>query len=186
MKVGYIRVSTQEQNLERQEQTMARLGVEKLFSDKASGKDAKRRGLEELMRFVREGDQVVVDSYSRMARNVGDLLNIVSEFEKMGVGFVSIKEQVDTSTPHGKLVLTIFGALYEFERENMLIAQREGIEIAKAKGLYKGREPIAVDEQAFIDVCAKWRAGDITATEAMKRVGLKPNTFYRRVKAMGV
>jgi DNA invertase Pin-like site-specific DNA recombinase len=83
-------------------------------------------------------------------------------------------------------MLTVFGALAELERESILERQREGIEIAKAEGKYKGRKPVAVDEAKFRTVCARWRAGDISATAAMKELDLKPNTFYRRVRDMKV
>lgn len=83
-------------------------------------------------------------------------------------------------------MLTVFGALAELERENILERQREGIEIAKSEGKYKGRKPVEIDEQQFKEVCARWRAGEITATAAMNEVGLKPNTFYRRVKEMSL
>lgn len=185
MKVGYVRVSTIEQNLERQETTMARLGVEKLFSDKTSAKNAERAGLKEMLSFVREGDIVIVDSYSRLARNTSDLLNIVEELTKRGVVFISNKEKCDTSTPSGKLMLTIFGALYQFERENMLIAQKEGIAEAKKQGKFQGRERVAFDTDIFKKEVKRWRNGEITARECMKIVGLKPNTFYRRVADLG-
>ena len=82
-------------------------------------------------------------------------------------------------------MLTVFGALAELERESILERQREGIEIAKAEGKYKGRKPIQVNDAKFRSVCARWHAGEITATAAMKEVGLKPNTFYRRTKQLG-
>jgi DNA invertase Pin-like site-specific DNA recombinase len=81
-------------------------------------------------------------------------------------------------------MLTVFGALAELERENILERQREGIEIAKAEGKYKGRKPISINEAKFRTVCTRWRTGEITATAAMREVGLKPNTFYRRVKEL--
>ena len=96
----------------------------------------------------------------------------------------TLKENLDTSTPYGRFMLTVFGALAELERESILERQREGIEIAKAAGKYKGRKPVVIDDAKFRAVCARWRAGEITATAAMKEVGLKPNTFYRRVKEM--
>ena len=108
-------------------------------------------------------------------------------FAKRGkLEFVSLKENIDTTTPQGRFMLTVFGALAEMERENILERQREGIEIAKGAGKYKGRKPLDVDETQFKAVCARWRAGEITATAAMQEVGLKPNTFYRRVKEMGL
>ena len=134
----------------------------------------------------RQGDTVIVESISRIARNTRDLLSIISELTEKGVEFVSLKENIDTTTPHGRFMLTVFGALAELERESILERQREGIEIAKAEGKYKGRKPVPVDETKFRAVCARWRAGEITATAAMKEVGLKQNTFYRRVKELGL
>ncbi len=129
---------------------------------------------------------MIVESISRIARNTRDLLSIVSELTEKGVEFVSLKESIDTTTPQGRFMLTVFGALAELERESILERQREGIEIAKSDGKYKGRKPVDVDEKLFRTVCKKWRNGEITATAAMKEVGLKPNTFYRRVKEMNL
>jgi DNA invertase Pin-like site-specific DNA recombinase len=158
--------------------------VEKTFIDKASGKNTERESFKTMMAFIREGDTVIVESISRIARNTRDLLTIVATLTEKGVEFVSLKESIDTTTPHGRFMLTVFGALAELERENILERQREGIEIAKAEGKYKGRKPVAIDEVKFRAVCARWRAGEITATAAMKEVGLKPNTFYRRAKEL--
>ena len=160
--------------------------AEKVFVDKASGKNTDRTAFKEMMAFVRAGDTVVVESISRIARNTRDLLSIVSELTEKGVEFVSLKENIDTTTPQGRFMLTVFGALAELERENILERQREGIEIAKSEGKYKGRKPIDYDEAQMKALCKKWRTGEITATAAMKELGLKPNTFYRRVKEMGL
>ena len=160
--------------------------AEKVFVDKASGKNTDRAAFKEMIAFVRAGDTVVVESISRIARNTRDLLSIVSELTEKGVEFVSLKENIDTTTPQGRFMLTVFGALAELERENILERQREGIEIAKSEGKYKGRKPIDYDEAQMKALCKKWRAGEITATAAMKELGLKPNTFYRRVKEMGL
>ena len=111
---------------------------------------------------------------------------MVEKLTAKGVEFVSLKENIDTTTPQGHFMLTVFGALAELERENILERQREGIEIAKSEGKYKGRKPIDYDEAQMKALCKKWRAGEITATAAMKELGLKPNTFYRRVKEMGL
>ena len=154
--------------------------------DKASGKNTNRAAFKEMMAFVRAGDTVVVESISRIARNTRDLLSIVSELTEKGVEFVSLKENIDTTTPQGRFMLTVFGALAELERENILERQREGIEVAKSEGKYKGRKPIDYDEAQMKALCKKWRTGEITATAAMKALGLKPNTFYRRVKEMGL
>ena len=186
MKIGYVRCSTAEQNEARQLKMMEEQYVEKLFIDKASGKNTDRQAFKEMMAFVRTGDIVIVESISRIARNTRDLLSIISDFTKKGVEFISLKENIDTTTPQGRFMLTVFSALAELERENILERQREGIEIAKSAGKYKGRKPIDVDEQRFKAVCNRWRKGEITATSAMKELGLKPNTFYRRVNEMEI
>ena len=184
MRVFYVRCSTIEQNEARQLKMAEEQNAEKVFVDKASGKNTNRAAFKEMMAFVRAGDTVVVESISRIARNTRDLLSIVSELTEKGVEFVSLKENIDTTTPQGRFMLTVFGALAELERENILERQREGIEIAKSEGKYKGRKPIDYDEAQMKALCKKWRAGEITA--AMKELGLKPNTFYRRVKEMGL
>lgn len=179
-KIKYIRVSTAEQNTARQEADSE--NYDRVFTDKTSGKDTKRPELEKMMDYVREGDTVVVESYSRFARNTKDLLQMVEQLQQKGVAFVSQKEQIDTSTPQGTLMLTIFAGLAQFEREQLLQRQAEGIAIAKAEGKYKGRKPIKIDESMFNAVYAEWKDGKITAREAMKRLNLKSNTFYRRAK----
>ena len=184
MKVGYIRVSTATQNLARQEVLMQELGVEMVFVDQLSGKNTERPELQKLLAFVRDGDTVVVESISRFARNTKDLLNLIEKLTQKNVEFVSKKEAIDTTTPTGKFMLTIFGAVAELEREYILQRQAEGIAIAKQKGVYKGRKPIERSE--FKNVVALWRSGSITAREAMKKLDLKPTTFYRKVKEAGL
>ncbi len=186
MRVGYVRCSTIEQNEARQLKMMNEQTAEKLFIDKASGKNTDRAAFKDMMSFVRAGDTVIVESISRIARNTRDLLSIISELTEKGVEFVSLKESIDTTTPQGRFMLTVFGALAELERENILERQREGIEIAKSEGKYKGRKPIDYDTTKFKALCKRWREGEITATAAMNEIGLKPNTFYRRVKEMGL
>lgn len=180
MKIGYVRVSTQEQNTIRQERMMESLGVDELYIDKASGKNAQRPELQKMIQYVRKGDTVVVESISRFARNTRDLLELVERLTAKQVEFVSQKEAIDTTTPTGKFMLTIFGAVAELEREYILQRQQEGIAIAKANGVYKGRKPI--QRPNFDQVVSLWRQGEITAVEAMKRLDLKPSTFYRKVK----
>jgi DNA invertase Pin-like site-specific DNA recombinase len=183
MNVGYVRVSTEEQNTVRQEVLMRELGVEKVFVDRASGKNAERVELQKMLGFVREGDTVVVESYSRLARSTRDLLDIVEALKAKGVEFVSRKEAIDTATPAGRLMVTIFAGLYQFEREMMLERQAEGIREARKAGKYLGRIPIAVDETKWGVLYRDWKAGKISAVEAQKRLGLSASTFYRRVKA---
>ena len=180
MKIGYIRISTTDQNTARQEVLMQELNVEQVFIDRMSGKNTDRPELKKMMSFVREGDTVIVESISRFARNTKDLLELVEQLAKKHVEFVSKKEAIDTSTPTGKFMLTVFGAVAELEREYILQRQREGIAIAKQNGIYKGRKPI--EHPRFNEVVSLWKAGAITATEAMKRLDMKPSTFYRKVK----
>lgn len=146
MKVAYIRVSTVEQNLARQEEALAKYDIEKTFEEKISGKNTNRPKLQEMLDFVREGDTVYVHDLSRLARSTKDLLEIVETLNNKGVALVSNKENIDTNTPTGKLMLTMIGAIAEFERQNLLERQREGIAIAKRNGVYKGRKPIEVNE----------------------------------------
>lgn len=180
MQVGYIRISTVGQNTARQEVLMRELGVEKVFIDRMSGKNTDRPQLKEMMAFVRQGDTVIVESISRFARNTRDLLDLVEQLTKKGVEFVSRKENIDTTTPTGKFMLTIFGAVAELEREYILQRQAEGIAIAKEKGMYKGRQRIVRPE--FENVVKLWRDGKLTAADAIRRLDMTPSTFYRRVK----
>ena len=142
MKIGYVRVSTQEQNTLRQEVLMRDLGVDQLYVDRSSGKNTDRPELRKMLAYVRQGDTVIVESISRFARNTRDLLGLVEQLTDKQVEFVSQKEAIDTTTPTGKFMLTIFGAVAELEREYILQRQREGIAIAKEQGKYKGRKPI--------------------------------------------
>ena len=152
MKIGYIRVSTQEQNTMRQEVLMQELGVDEVYIDRLSGKNTDRPELKKMMDYVRKGDTVIVESISRFARNTRDLLELIEKLSEKG----------------GKFMLTVFGAVAELEREYILQRQREGIAIAKAQGKYTGRKPI---ERSNFDAVEKlWRAGTISAAEAMRRL----------------
>lgn len=182
MLVGYIRVSTEEQNTVRQEVLMRELSVEKVYIEKASGKNTDRPQLKELLAFVREGDAVIVESISRFARNTRDLLELLDQLSNKGVSFISKKEAIDTGTSTGRFMLTVFGAVAELERDYLLERQREGIAAAKKAGKYKGRKPIVVDASKWKAVYDKWKGGYITAVEAQKQLKLSPSTFYRRAK----
>ncbi len=181
MKVGYVRVSTEEQNTARQEIIMEQLGVEKVFIDKMSGKNTDRPQLNAMLDFVREGDAVVVESISRFARSTRDLLNLVNDLSKKKVDFISQKESIYTKTPQGKFMLTVFAAMAELERDQILQRQREGIAAAKAAGKYKGRKPIEIDKDFLKTVHTQWYKNEITTAHAVKLLGLSRNTFYRRM-----
>ena len=128
MKIGYIRVSTKDQNTIRQEILMQDLGVEKIYIEKVSGKNKDRKELKEMLEFAREGDTVITESISRFARNTKDLLELIEILESKKVSFISKKEAIDTTTPTGKFMLTVFGAMAELERAYILDRQKEGIE----------------------------------------------------------
>lgn len=179
-RIKYIRVSTEGQNTARQEADLTE--YDKVFTEKISGKNANRPQLQAMMSYVREGDIVTVDSYSRFARNTLDLLTLVQQLNDKGVAFQSLKENIDTTTPTGKLFFHISASIAEFERDQMLERQREGIAAAKAAGKYKGRKRISVDAEAFKQHYEAVKAGKQTAVEAMRQLNLKPNTYYRRVK----
>lgn len=182
MKIGYIRISTTDQNIARQELLMEQLGVDEVYIDRISGKNTNRPELQKMMEYVRRGDTVIVESISRFARNTRDLLELVEQLSVKGVEFVSKKEAIDTTTPTGKFMLTVFGVVAELEREYILQRQREGIAIAKDNGVYKGRKPIQPPE--LEKVIVKWRRGKITAAEAMRQLGMSRSTFYRKVKRL--
>ena len=159
---------------------MQELGVDEVYIDRMSGKNMQRPELQKMMEYVRHGDTVIVESISRFARNTRDLLELIEQLNGKGVEFVSKKEAIDTMTPTGKFMLTVFGAVAELEREYILQRQREGIAIAKANSVYKGRKPIQRPE--FAAVVSEWRQGHLTAVEAMRRLEMKPSTFYRKVR----
>ncbi len=161
---------------------MQELGVDMVFIDRASGKDAQRPELAKMLSFVRQGDMVVVESISRFARNTRDLLELVERLTAKGVEFVSRKEAIDTTTPSGKFMLTIFGAVAELERAYILERQKEGIAIPKANGIYKGRQAAPCTD--FDREVTLWQLGEITAVEAARRLNISISTFYRKVKGV--
>lgn len=182
LNIGYVRVSTTEQNTARQEVLMQELMVDEVYIDRLSGKNTERPQLKKLLSYVRKGDTVIVEAISRFARNTKDLLELIEILNSKEVVFISKKEAIDTKTPAGKFMLTIFAAVAELERDYLLQRQREGIAIAKANGLYKGRKP--VEHPDFDRVAERVHKGEITATAAMKQLGMSKSTFYRKWKAI--
>jgi len=178
-KIGYIRVSTRDQHLERQEIALNEIGMDRIFAEKISGVSSKRPEFEAMIQYVREGDILYIESISRLARSTRDLLSIIDKLQEKSVEFVSLKENFDTSTPQGKLILTIFSALSEFERESMLQRQREGLAAAKARGQKFGKPKIQLPKN-WDEVIKKWEKKQITAVQAMRLTGLNRGTFYRR------
>lgn len=146
MRIAYIRVSSLDQNEQRQVEAMQKHDIEKWFIEKVSAKDTNRPKFQEMMEFVRVGDTLYIHDFSRLARSTKDLLDTVEQLNRKGVVLVSNKESIDTSTPTGKLMLTMIGAINEFERTNLLERQREGIAIAKKNGVYKGRKAVTIPD----------------------------------------
>ncbi len=182
MLIGYARVSTKDQNLDRQLEAFRSAGVEKVFQEKVSGKTREgRESLKEAIAFARDGDTFVVLSLDRLARSLHDLLSITEELQKKGVYLKSLKENIDLSGPGGKLMFSVFGAFAEFERS--IIAERriQGIEIAKAKGKKLGRPP-AQKPSNWEFVVKQWKTGKITAVQAIQNLKLSKATFYRLIK----
>ena len=135
-----------------------------------------------MLDYVREGDTLYVESISRLGRSTKDLLNIIDTLTDKGVTLISHKERIDTDTPTGKFMLTVFAALSQLEREQLKQRQREGIEIAKAQGKYTGRKPLPTDWTRFGQLYGEWRAKHITGRDFMRRMDMSANTFYRRVR----
>ena len=182
MRVAYVRVSTIEQNEARQVEALKKYDIEKWFTEKVSGKNMDRPKLQELLDFVREGDVVYVHDFSRLARSTKDLLDIVERLHAKQVHLISGKENLDTSTATGKLMLTMIGAIAEFERQNMLDRQAEGIAIAKREGRYKGGHPKKVDEQVFAAAYADYMNRRISKVKFAKQIGVSRPTLDRILK----
>jgi len=169
-----------EQNEQRQIENLKHINPYKIYIEKLSAKDTNRPLLKQMLDYVREGDTIYINDFSRLARSTQDLLNIISQLENRGIKLISLKENLDTSTATGKLMLTVIAGINEFERANLLERQREGIAIAKQKGLYKGRKAVEKPEN-FDEVYQLYISRKITGTEAIKRTGLKRNAFYNFV-----
>lgn len=181
--IGYIRVSTQHQNTGRQHEDFSAKGItiDKLYEEKISGKNTDRPQLKAMLQYVREGDTVYAESFSRLARSTRDLLEIVEDLTSKGVQFVSLKENVDTSTPQGKFMLTVFAGLAQLERDTILQRQREGIDLCLSDGRAYGR-PTAKISDTFATHYQQWKAGKIKAVDFMKAENLPKSTFYKLVK----
>ncbi|MBZ9535803.1 recombinase family protein [Cytobacillus oceanisediminis] len=180
--LSYVRVSTVEQNEQRQVKAIEeRASIDKWFIEKVSGKDTKRPQLQAMLDYMREGDTIIINDFSRLARSTKDLLELVELMQEKNVTLISLKENIDTSTPQGKLMLTMLGAINEFERMNMLERQREGIAIAKANGKYKGRKAIEIDEK-FKELHEKYMARQINKTQFANELGVSRTTLYKMIE----
>lgn len=188
MRYGYVRVSTKGQNTARQDVLMKELGVDRVFVDKCTGENVNRPEFQKMMSELKEGDVVVIESYSRMSRSTKDLLDTVEKLNKMGVGFVSKKENIDTMTASGRLLLTIIAGINQFEREVMLERQAEGIaampvvdgkKVSVKTGNCFGRPVIEVE--GFTNVYAEVKRGMMSVVEACEKLGISRSKWYRMV-----
>lgn len=180
----YIRVSSKDQNTIRQEVKAKEIGIPvgNVFIEKVSGKNVTDRPvLTNMMTVLKSGDKLIVDSISRFARNTKDLIELVEQLNEKGVIFVSLKEAIDTTTPTGIFMLTVFGAVAQLEREYIRQRQAEGIAIAVAQGKFKGRKPVEYPKQ-WDKYYKMIKNGAMTNVEAMKLMDLKKTTFYKLVK----
>ncbi len=179
--VAYVRVSTVEQHEDRQLSALEPYHIDKWFREKISGRNTDRPEFQRMMEYVREGDTIYVEDFSRLSRSLFDLLNVVDALKSKGVGMVSLKENIDTNTAAGRMMLGMVAVLNQFELDNLHERQAEGIAKAKEKGIYKGRKQIEKPPQ-WSEVFGRWKSREITANEAMKELGLKRNTFYNFIK----
>ena len=179
MNIAYIRVSSIDQNEQRQIEAMKKYSIEKWFTEKVSAKNANRPKLQEMLEFCREGDTIHIHDFSRLARSTKDLLDLVEYLTNKGVRLVSNKESIDTSTPTGKLMLTMIGAINEFERMNLLERQREGIAIAKKDGKYKGGKQKQIPD--FEKYYSQYVTRKINKSALAKALGISRPTLNRMI-----
>lgn len=177
MHIGYARTSTIEQvaRLEAQERDLKAAGVERIFREQVSSV-ARREQLEALVDFARDGDVITVTKLDRLARSVRDLMSIIDRLKAKSVSLRILGMGIDTTTPHGQLMVTILGGIAQFERELMLERQREGIARAKTEKKYKGRAPTARSKAADIQALLAERIGP---QEISRRLGISRSSVYR-------
>ena len=184
MIIGYARVSTQDQNLELQLDALIAAGCEQTFQEKITGKKKERPELNICLKTLRAGDVLVVWKLDRLARSLKDLVEIISELESKGVGFKSITESIDTTSPSGKLIFHIFGALAEFEHSLIRERTLEGLKAARARGRKGGRKP-AMTGQDVKKAAAMLKDPMITKTEVAEHFGVSRLTLNKSLEREG-
>lgn len=186
MKYAYVRVSTVEQNEERQIEGLEKHGIDKWFIEKVSGKDTNRTELQTMLDVAKAGDTIYVHDFSRLARSTKDLLAIVEMLTERKINLVSNKENIDTSTPAGKLMLTVLAAIYEFERTNMLERQAEGIEIAKRENKYAncGRKKTEITDE-YEHLIRQYVDGKVTKVQLAVMMNVSRPTLNRILNEYG-
>lgn len=180
MKIGYARVSTKDQELGRQIDILKEKGCDKIFSEKVSGVSAKRPQLELLKEVIRPGDAVIIESWSRLSRSTKELYELVDYFQDNDVQIISIKENFDTSTPQGKLMLTMFQAFAEFEHDLIVERVKEGLSAARARGRKGGRPK--VDQGELKKAIELYDTQLYTVREITEKTGIKRATLYNYLR----
>lgn len=186
MKVAYVRVSTVEQNEGRQIEALEKFGIDKWFTEKISAKDTNRPQLQAMLDFVREGDTVYIHDFSRLARSTKDLLDITDQLQQKKVNLVSNKENLDSSTATGRLMLTMIGAISEFERANLLERQREGIQIAKREGKFKGGQVKRIEDKEFNKYYEQYKSREINKGQMAAALKISRPTLDKLLKDKGM
>lgn len=179
-KFGYARVSTEQQNLARQLDMLSQYGVDYIFNEKMMGTKRDRPELNKLLDRMMEGDTVVIESLSRLGRSTKDLIELVELFRERGVHLVSLKEQIDTSTPAGKLLFTLMSAVAQFERDVIAERTKEGLDAARARGRIGGRPRI--NAQKVKQAVKLYHTKQYTVREIEELTGVKKATLYRNLK----
>jgi DNA invertase Pin-like site-specific DNA recombinase len=179
MKIGYARVSTDNQNLERQIDLLNKYEIDEIFTEKISGTLASRPELDKLLLRVREGDTIIVESLSRLGRSTKDLLNLIAYFNERKIKLVSLKEQIDTQTPTGKLLTTVLMALAEFERDLIVQRTSEGLAAARARGRIGGRPPVS--SKALGKALKLYNSKSYSISEIVNITGISQATLYRKI-----
>jgi DNA invertase Pin-like site-specific DNA recombinase len=188
MKIGYARVSTKEQSLNLQEDALKKAGCKKIYSEHISGANTTRPQLQEMIQHLREGDVIIVWKLDRLGRSLRDLVNLISQFQDMGVGFRSLHDNIDTTTPAGKLTFHLFAALAEFERDIISSRTKAGLEAARARGRKGGRpkglsikaqDKARLAESLYIE---KKRS----ISEICDHLDISKPTLYRYLRSRGV
>jgi DNA invertase Pin-like site-specific DNA recombinase len=181
MRIGYARVSTDEQTTDPQIDALAAYGCESIYQEHKSGKNTDRAELESCLKALREGDTLVVWRLDRLGRSLADLIRIVHDLETRGIGFTSLTEQIDTTTPAGKLVFHVFGALSEFERNLIRERTMAGLKAARARGKNGGR-PAKLTGKDLTMAKALMQDKTNNVQDIANRFGVSRSTLYRLIK----
>ena len=180
--IGYARISTQDQTLALQQDALAKVPCDRIFTDTASGAKTDRAGLTEALSHLRKGDTLVVWKLDRLGRSLKQLIEVALDLEKRGIGLRSLQEQIDTTTPGGKLVFHVFGALAEFERDLVRERTQAGLSAARARGRVGGRRPVLTGKKAETAL-AMYRSRALPVAEICKTLGVSRTSLYRLISA---